>query len=95
LTEWATGLRQASGVAGFGWNEWVLAPDTGIAMGLNKSSSRVVTGSGDTFSVSWALHQTGLRVHADVPDGTKGTIRFRGSSKAFSGGHNQSATLPL
>ncbi|KAJ5388025.1 alpha-L-rhamnosidase [Penicillium cosmopolitanum] len=97
LTEWATGLRPASGPAGFGYNEWLLAPETGVEMGLKKSSAKVVTGSGETLSVSWELTSTSesLRVNIDAPQGTTGTVQFRGSLKTFVGGKRQSTILPF
>lgn len=95
LTEWATGLRPASGPAGFGYNKWLLAPETGVEIGLKKSSAKVVTGSGEILSVSWELTSTSLRVNIDAPRGTTGTVQFRGSSKTLVGGKRQSAILPI
>lgn len=95
LTEWATGLRPASGPAGFGYNEWLLAPETGVEMGLKRSSAKVVTSSGDTLSVSWELTSTSLRINIDAPQGTTGIVQFRGISKAIAGGKRTSAILPI
>lgn len=93
LTEWATGLRPVSGPVGFGYNEWLLAPETGVGMGLKKSSAKVVTGSGGTLFVSWELKDEYLHVKVDAPKNTKGTVQFRGTSKVFVGGKTQSISL--
>ncbi|KAJ5221604.1 uncharacterized protein N7469_010491 [Penicillium citrinum] len=95
LTEWATGLRPFDGPEGFGYNKWLLEPQTGIEMGLKKSSAKVVTTSGDILSVSWELKGKSLSLKIDAPPGTTGTVRFHGISKDFRGGKKQSATLPV
>ena len=95
LTEWATGLRPLDGPVGFGYNKWLLDPQTGIALGLKKSSAKVVTGSGDILSVSWELEDKFLRVNIDAPPGTSGTVHFNGSSREFRGGRKNSASLPV
>jgi hypothetical protein len=79
LTEWAAGLRQAAGVPGFGYGNWIIDPSVGISMGLKMASASVVTAFGGNLELSWQLDKGILSVLVHAPSGTKGTFMGLGS----------------
>jgi len=94
LTEWAAGLRPASGPEGFGYKNWLLAPETGLHMGLKKASARVVMERGDILSVAWELDGAALKVTIDAPHGTNGKVQIGNECKTINGGGVQSVRIP-
>lgn len=86
LTEWAAGLRPVSGPEGFGHRKWLLAPETGLQIGLKKASAQVVTEGGEILSVAWELDGTALKVEIDAPHGTTGKIQTGSGYKTVNGG---------
>ncbi|KAJ5631683.1 uncharacterized protein N7484_011783 [Penicillium longicatenatum] len=94
LTEWAAGLRPADGPKGFGYKNWLLAPETGLQMGLKKASARVVTEGGATLFVAWEVDGSMLDVKIDAPHGTTGRIQIGSRYERVSGGGIQSVRIP-
>ena len=93
LTEWAAGLRPASGVQGFGYRNWILDPTSGIRMGLKKASAQVATGCGCFLSVAWELDEVSLNVTVTAPAGTTGEVYFGNTRRTIPGGETMSITL--
>jgi hypothetical protein len=79
LTEWAAGLRQAAGVPGFGYRNWVVDPSVGISMDLKNARARVVTAFDGNLELYWQLDEGNLNVVVHAPSGTKGTFMGLGS----------------
>lgn len=94
LTEWAAGLRPISGPEGFGYRYWLLAPETGLQMGLKKASARVVTEGGNLLSVAWELDGAEVKVTIDAPHGTTGKVQFGNGYKKINGGGTQLIRIP-
>ncbi|KAH8600977.1 alpha-L-rhamnosidase [Bisporella sp. PMI_857] len=89
LPEWGAGLRTARGTAGFGYRRWVVAPETGITMGLKRAFAQVETPSG-VLSVSWKLGDSrggkqDLHVAIEAPRDTVGTFEYADLRKDLSG----------
>ncbi|KAJ5929675.1 hypothetical protein N7454_006625 [Penicillium verhagenii] len=93
LTEWAAGLRPASGPQGFGYKNWVLAPETGLEMGLKQASARVVTEGGNILSVAWEVEGDLLKVTVNAPHGTQGKIQIGSKYETVSGGSTQTLRM--
>lgn len=76
LTEWAAGLRPAPGLGGFGYQSWVLAPESGARLGLKEANATVVTAFGD-LSVEWVVEE-GQSVSATIraPADTNGSFVY-------------------
>ncbi|KAH6693450.1 Six-hairpin glycosidase-like protein [Plectosphaerella plurivora] len=86
LTEWAAGLRAASGVRGFGFRNWVVGPEAGVQMGLGHASARVVTAFNGTLQVDWTRQGNDtLKVVIEAPKGTSGTFEYVGIWKILCG----------
>lgn len=75
LTEWAAGLQPAAGVGGFGYGSWVVAPESGVRLGLGEASAAVVTPSGD-LSVDWIVEGQSISATIRAPAGTRGSFVY-------------------
>lgn len=95
LSEWAAGIQPVSGPEGFGYASWVVSPDAGVQMGLERAAARVVSAFG-ALSVSWTIMSDDvLQVRIEAPPETYGTFRFRGQEKPLAGASVYSFTAEL
>ncbi|KAJ3941069.1 uncharacterized protein N0V96_008946 [Colletotrichum fioriniae] len=85
LTEWAAGLRAATGVDGFGYRNWVVSPASGVEMGLKRASAKVVTAFGGELSVEWRVRDCDIGVTIRAPVGTQGRFVYGNESIALHG----------
>ncbi|KAK1493457.1 RhaA is able to hydrolyze alpha-1 [Colletotrichum abscissum] len=85
LTEWATGLRAATGVDGFGYRNWVVSPASGVEMGLKRASAKVVTAFEGELSVEWRVRDGDISVTIRAPVGTQGQFVYGNQSIALHG----------
>ncbi|KAM0326155.1 hypothetical protein ACHAQA_006749 [Verticillium albo-atrum] len=85
LTEWAAGVRSAEGVRGYGYRNWVVAPETGLAMGLRRAHARVPTAFGGMLDVRWEVSGDMLKVVVKAPAGTSGTFMYGDVEKRLCG----------
>ncbi|KAH8659770.1 Six-hairpin glycosidase-like protein [Xylariales sp. PMI_506] len=83
LTEWAAGLKATEGPSGFGFQNWVVTPETGLRMGLKSANAQVVTAFGGPLRVEWAVEGQKLQVKIQAPAETTGTFRFGGLVKTL------------
>ncbi|KAF7891701.1 hypothetical protein EAF00_008003 [Botryotinia globosa] len=88
LTEWAAGLRRADGLSGYGYRNWLINPDVGLAMGLKTASARVVTAFNGSLSVKWTLDKGVVDVIINAPSNTSGVFEVAGTRKVLSGGNS-------
>ncbi|KAH7317833.1 glycoside hydrolase family 78 protein [Rhexocercosporidium sp. MPI-PUGE-AT-0058] len=96
LTEYAAGIRQAKGVAGFGYANWVVNPSGGLAMGLRRASAKVVTAYGGNLEVQWSVKSNNtLNVRISAPKKTSGTFEFHGVQKVLSGKSQYSFSVTI
>jgi hypothetical protein len=95
LTEWAAGLQMAEGTAGFGYKEWVVKPDTGVALGLKNASATVVTAFEGSLGVEWALDGTSMSVTVTAPTLTSGRFVYGNVSKELAGGDRYQFTVEI
>lgn len=86
LTEWAAGLRRADGPSGYGYRNWVINPDVGLAMGLKTANARVVTAFNGSLSVEWTLNEGVVDVNINAPNNTSGVFEMAGVRKVLVGG---------
>ncbi|KAK6598866.1 RhaA is able to hydrolyze alpha-1 [Botrytis cinerea] len=82
LTEWAAGLRRADGPSGYGYRNWVINPDVGLAMGLKTANARVVTAFNGSLSVEWTLNEGVVDVNINAPNNTSGVFEMAGVRKS-------------
>lgn len=92
LTERVLGIRPVQGLDGFGHKSWVIRPETGVEMGLTSTSGKVETPYG-SLAVSWAIDGGALQVNVSAPEGTTGTIVYKGKVVDVEGGKNSSVTV--
>ncbi|WDK13202.1 hypothetical protein CGRA01v4_04483 [Colletotrichum graminicola] len=85
LTEWAAGLRAVEGTDGFGYRNWVVAPASGVALGLKRASASVVTAFGGELSVEWRKDGDKIGVTISAPMDTKGQFMYGNKSIALHG----------
>ncbi|KAK2051848.1 Six-hairpin glycosidase [Colletotrichum caudatum] len=85
LTEWAAGLRAAEGTDGFGYGSWVVAPASGVALGLRRVSASVVTAFGGDLGVEWRRDGGRIGVTVRAPVGTRGRFVYGNKSIALHG----------
>ncbi|KAK0390079.1 hypothetical protein NLU13_3652 [Sarocladium strictum] len=96
LTEWAAGLRAAPGVGGFGFAEWVVAPEAGVRMGLRRASAHVPTAFDGILRAEWEMVGNGtLSVVIQAPAGTKGSFQYGAVSKHLCGRLEYKFTVEL
>ncbi|KAF2191224.1 glycoside hydrolase family 78 protein [Zopfia rhizophila CBS 207.26] len=76
LTEWVAGLRPAIGSKGFGYRRWIVAPETGVQIGLKSASAKVVTAYGGDLSVEWKVQSGKMHVNIRAPTGTDGCFVY-------------------
>ncbi|KAI1857197.1 uncharacterized protein JN550_013434 [Neoarthrinium moseri] len=85
LTEWAAGIRLGPGPEGFGYKHWIIAPEAGLAMGLQTASARVKTPAG-FLAVEWTKSSKDeVTVRIDAPPATYGTFKFGNETKSLCG----------
>lgn len=86
LTEWAAGLQPGSGPGGFGYRNWTVNPQAGLAMRLKRAEGRVQTPSGPLY-VQWEMvgETSEMRVVVDAPANTAGVFTFGATSRLLSG----------
>ncbi|KAK8016026.1 hypothetical protein PG991_008914 [Apiospora marii] len=86
LTEWAAGLRRGAGSEGFGYRNWTVDPQAGLAMGLKRAEGRVQTPSGP-LSVQWEMvgETSEMRVVVEAPANTTGVFTYGADSRELSG----------
>ena len=94
LTEYVAGLRAQEGVAGFGYREWVVAPQIGMDLGLKTASADVVTPHGP-LSVRWEVRHGELEVYVKAPHGTTGTLLLGDRRQRFEGKEEYRMSLHL
>ncbi|KAK1995306.1 Six-hairpin glycosidase [Colletotrichum falcatum] len=85
LTEWAAGLRAAEGTDGFGYRNWVVAPASGVALGLKRARASVVTAFGGDLGVEWRRDGDKIGVTVRAPAGTQGRFVYGDKSIALRG----------
>lgn len=85
LTEWAAGLRPAKGPDAFGYRKWIVAPETGFQMGLQRAQAKVVTAFDGSLSVEWHVQDSKLHANIMAPTSTEGQFVFRGKTIPLSG----------
>ncbi|TGO36963.1 hypothetical protein BHYA_0110g00290 [Botrytis hyacinthi] len=88
LTEWAAGLRRADGLSGYGYRNWLINPDVGLAMGLKTASARVVTAFNGSLSAKWTLDEGVVDVIINAPNNTSGVFEMAGTRKVLAGGNS-------
>ncbi|PVH75166.1 glycoside hydrolase family 78 protein [Cadophora sp. DSE1049] len=75
LTEYAAGVRQAEGVDGFGYGNWVVDPSGGLAMGLRRATATVGTAFGGNLEVQWwVVGEKTVSVCIKAPKETSGVF---------------------
>lgn len=85
LSEWAAGIQVDTGAQSFGYQRWVVTPEAGLAMGLQRASARVQTPAG-LLAVAWTRAPGGeLQVTIDAPAATQGTFKFGNETVALGG----------
>lgn len=84
LTEWAAGVRPAAGLDGFGYKSWVVAPASGVQLGLSEASATVVTAFGD-LSVEWEVESQSISATIRAPADTSGSFVYGDQVVALSG----------
>ncbi|KAK1961842.1 hypothetical protein LY78DRAFT_695895 [Colletotrichum sublineola] len=72
LTEWAAGLRAVEETDGFGYRNWVVAPASGVTLGLTRARARVVTAFDGDLSVEWRKNGDEFGVTIRAPIDTQG-----------------------
>ncbi|KAB8275879.1 Six-hairpin glycosidase-like protein [Aspergillus minisclerotigenes] len=85
LTEWAAGLRPAQGPDAFGYRKWIVAPETGLQIGLQRAQAKVVTAFDGSLSVEWHVQDGKLHANIVAPTSTEGQFVFRGKTIQLSG----------
>ncbi|CZR62695.1 related to alpha-L-rhamnosidase A [Phialocephala subalpina] len=96
LTQYAAGIQQAGGVAGFGHGNWVINPSAGLAMGLKKASAKVVTAFGGNLEVQWKVSGEGvLSVTIKSPRATSGVFELNGTQKVLRGSDEYAFTVKV
>ncbi|KAK2038463.1 Six-hairpin glycosidase [Colletotrichum somersetense] len=85
LTEWAAGLRAAEGTDGFGYRNWVVAPASGVALGLKQVSASVVTAFDGELGVEWRKDGDQIGVTIRAPIDTQGQFVYGNKSIALHG----------
>lgn len=88
LTEWAAGLRRTNGPSGYGYRNWLINPDVGLAMGLKTASARVVTAFNGSLSAKWTLDEGVVDVIINAPNNTSGVFEMAGTRKVLAGGNS-------
>ncbi|KAK2012488.1 Six-hairpin glycosidase [Colletotrichum eremochloae] len=85
LTEWAAGLRAVEGTDGFGYRNWVVAPASGVALGLTRARARVVTAFDGDLSVEWRKNGDEFAVTIRAPIDTQGQFVYGNKSISLHG----------
>ncbi|KAH8879711.1 Six-hairpin glycosidase [Thozetella sp. PMI_491] len=85
LIKWVTGIQTEKGPKGYGYGNWVVAPQMGIYVGLKETSSKVVTAFGGDLEVSWKIVGEFLAVSIKAPPSTTGTFKLGNQVKTLSG----------
>lgn len=86
LTEYASGVRQAEGVDGFGYRNWVVDPSGGLGMGLKRAQATMGTAFGGSLKVEWWMEgETRLRVCVRAPKETSGVLEIGGKTRILQG----------
>ncbi|KAF7556058.1 hypothetical protein G7Z17_g1745 [Cylindrodendrum hubeiense] len=94
LTRGVAGIRQADGVDGFGYKNWVISPQMGLHMGLKWAKAKVSTAFG-TLEVKWQLSRGVMKVTIKAPNKTSGIFKLGSTTKMLSGGNYYSFTVKL
>ncbi|KAE8153050.1 Six-hairpin glycosidase-like protein [Aspergillus avenaceus] len=95
LTEWVAGLRPAPGTAGFGYRNWIVAPETGITAGLKRAQARVETAFGGALSVQWQLNGGKVNAIIEAPETTEGKFTYHGRTIRLSGQTSYNVTVSV
>ncbi|TGO59259.1 hypothetical protein BCON_0046g00020 [Botryotinia convoluta] len=95
LTEWAAGLRRADGPSGYGYRNWLINPDVGLAMRLKTASARVVTAFNGSLSAKWTLNEGVVDVIINAPNNTSGVFEMAGTRKVLVSGNSYRFNTPL
>ncbi|KAF2021682.1 glycoside hydrolase family 78 protein [Aaosphaeria arxii CBS 175.79] len=86
LTEHVAGIQTAKGPSGFGYQNWVVDPFGGIAMGIKRASASVVTAFEGNVEVKWQIDDGGMiDVTIKAPRQTKGVFKLNGAARFLSG----------
>lgn len=85
LTNYVAGVRQAEGVHGYGYRNWIVDPTVGLKMGLKMAKAVVVTdfSGNEKLEVEWELEAQELRVRVKAPRGTTGVLMGLGDIGNF------------
>ncbi|KAI6360398.1 hypothetical protein MCOR25_006768 [Pyricularia grisea] len=100
LTRHAAGIRQAEGVAGFGYASWVVGPEVGVgSFGLKRVSAQVETPKGP-LAVDWKIEADAsgrnmVSVDIRAPAGTSGVFVYKGTTKVLEGASQYTFSLPV
>ncbi|KAK8057208.1 hypothetical protein PG996_011145 [Apiospora saccharicola] len=96
LTEWAAGLQPASGPDGFGYRNFTVNPQAGLAMGLKRAEGRVQTPSGP-LSVRWEMvgETAEMRVVVEAPANSTGVFTFGATNRDLGGKDQYEFSLML
>ncbi|KAF5676577.1 is able to hydrolyze alpha-1 [Fusarium heterosporum] len=96
LTEWVAGLRPAKGIEGYGYKNWLVGPEGGIAMGLNSAHARVLTAFGGSVEVVWKVKdKKHLEVVIHAPEKTSGVFTLGNLRKVLCGKSHYKFTVDL
>ncbi|WYZ43889.1 hypothetical protein EsH8_VII_000325 [Colletotrichum jinshuiense] len=94
LTQWAVGIQTAAGARGFGYQEWVIAPQMGVNMGLKKVSGTVMTIHG-SLKVEWRLEDGDMHIVVEAPVQTKGVFKIGRTEEKLSGASRYQFSIHL
>ncbi|TLD33414.1 hypothetical protein PspLS_00304 [Pyricularia sp. CBS 133598] len=100
LTRHAAGIRQAEGVAGFGYGSWVVDPEVGVgSFGLKRASAQVQTPKGP-LAVDWkvgadASGREVVNVVIRAPGGTSGVFKYKDTTKVLEGAGEYTLSVPV
>ncbi|KAI6354622.1 hypothetical protein MCOR32_010499 [Pyricularia oryzae] len=100
LTRHAAGIRQAEGVAGFGYASWVVDPEVGVgSFGLKRASAQVQTPKGP-LAVDWkigagASGEEVVNVVIRAPAGTSGVFKYKDITRVLEGATEYTLSIPV
>ncbi|KAF4335727.1 is able to hydrolyze alpha-1 [Fusarium beomiforme] len=85
LTEWVAGLRNADGIQGFGYKNWIVNPELGVHMGLSHASAKIPLYPSGELKVEWFIKSKKMTVQISAPIETKGVFWIGKTKKTLEG----------